>query len=165
MSQQQSAPQTEEASGPPLPKWIFHYIINPLMKAILRSPFHGLISENLMLITFTGRKTGKQYTTPLGYLCDGDIVNTFTESRWWKNLQDGATVSLLLKGRIHQGQAETITDPDAVAQIIYDDVKDRNTNYALRRWRIRAEGEVLTFDDVKEAIKGRVLIRIDLSKA
>ena len=34
---------------------------------LLRSPFHGMLSNGMMLITVSGRKTGKKYTTPVDY--------------------------------------------------------------------------------------------------
>ena len=40
---------------------------NDFMAWVLRSPFHGMLSNGMMLITVTGRKTGKAYTTPVGY--------------------------------------------------------------------------------------------------
>jgi len=32
---------------------------NDFMAWVLRSPFHGMLSNGMMLITITGRKTGK----------------------------------------------------------------------------------------------------------
>jgi hypothetical protein len=40
---------------------------NDFMSWFLRSPLHGLLSNGMMLLTVTGRKTGKKYTTPVGY--------------------------------------------------------------------------------------------------
>lgn len=36
--------------------------MNPIMKGLLRSPLHRLLSGTLMLLTYTGRKTGTPYT-------------------------------------------------------------------------------------------------------
>jgi hypothetical protein len=40
---------------------------NPLVTAVLRSPAHWLLSPGLMLLTVTGRKSGRHYTIPVGY--------------------------------------------------------------------------------------------------
>ncbi len=45
-----------------------------------RSPLHFLVSKSIMLITFTGRKTGNRYTTPISYLPEGDTVTVFTHA-------------------------------------------------------------------------------------
>ena len=50
--------------------------INPLVAAVLRSPFHWLLSFGLMLITVTGRRSGRRYTIPVGYQRHGDLLVT-----------------------------------------------------------------------------------------
>lgn len=60
--------------------------VNSTVKFILRSPVHGMISKAFLLITFTGRKSGKTYTTPVSYSRRGDELSIFTHARWWKNL-------------------------------------------------------------------------------
>ena len=83
-----------------LPEPLFA-VINPLVGALLKSPLHSLCSDSLMLITFTGRSSGRQFTTPVRYIRDGDIVRCFTSStnQWWRNLRGGADVTLRLRGR------------------------------------------------------------------
>jgi len=39
--------------------------VNQAMQTILRSPLHGMVSSTVLLITFTGRKSGNTYTTPV----------------------------------------------------------------------------------------------------
>jgi hypothetical protein len=65
-----------------------------------------------MLITFTGRKSQRVYTTPVRYLQRGDAVWAFTstENKWWKNLIDGATVSLRIQGKDRRYRAEARAD-------------------------------------------------------
>lgn len=91
-------------------------IVNRLMTRILRSPGHKLVSKNFLLITFTGRKSGKTYTTPVSYSLEGDQVTIFTHANWWENLRGGTPVTLRLRGREVQGMAEAIAeDKQAVA--------------------------------------------------
>lgn len=84
--------------------------VNSAMKRILRSPVHGMVSKTVLLITFTGRKSGKTYTTPVSYSQHGDQVTLFTHADWWKNLCGGATVSLRIRGRDLQGLAEPVAE-------------------------------------------------------
>ena len=91
-------------------------IVTSAMKFVLRSPVHGMVSKTVLLITFTGRKSGKTYTTPVDYSQDGDQVNIFTHADWWKNLRGGAPVKLRIQGREIQGLAEPVAeDKGAVA--------------------------------------------------
>jgi deazaflavin-dependent oxidoreductase (nitroreductase family) len=80
------------------------------MKFVLRSPVHGMVSKSLLLITFTGRKSGKTYTTPVSYSQYGDRVYIFTHAGWWKNLRSIAPVTLHIRGRDLQGQAEPVAE-------------------------------------------------------
>ena len=91
-------------------------IVNRGMKFVLRSPLHGVVSKTVLLITFTGRKSGKTYTTPVSYSQTDDQVTIFTHADWWKNLRGGAPVTLHIRGRDFQGLAEPVAeDKDAVA--------------------------------------------------
>jgi hypothetical protein len=80
------------------------------MKFMLRSPVHGMVSKFTLLITFTGRKSGKTYTTPVSYSQFEDQVYIFTHANWWKNLRGGAPVILCLQGRELKGLAEPIAE-------------------------------------------------------
>ncbi len=84
--------------------------VNRMMKYILRSPLHGIVSKSVLLITFTGRKTGKTYSTPVSYSQVNDQVYIFTHANWWKNLTDSARVTLRMRGKELQGQAELIVE-------------------------------------------------------
>ena len=73
-----------------------------------------------MLLTFQGRKTGKRYSIPVGYLQKGSRLRIFTRSGWWKNLQGGAAVTVRLRGRDIQGTARLVEDPQVVAEVIHE---------------------------------------------
>ncbi len=91
-------------------------IVNRGMKLMLRSPLHGIVSKTTLLITFTGRKSGKTYTTPTSYSQHDDQVYIFTHADWWKNLRGGAPVTVRIRGRELQGLAEPVAeDKQAVA--------------------------------------------------
>ncbi len=54
-----------------------------------------------MLVTFTGRKSGRTFTTPVRYVETEGVVRCFTssENQWWRNLRGGADVVLRIKGK------------------------------------------------------------------
>jgi deazaflavin-dependent oxidoreductase (nitroreductase family) len=116
-----------------LPEPLFA-IINPVMGFLLRSPLHGLLSDSLMLITFTGRKSGRQFTTPVRYVKDGDTVRCFTsaENQWWRNLRAGARVSLLIKRQSIECDAQaTFDNPAAIKEqlVAYLDLFPQDATY------------------------------------
>lgn len=90
--------------------------VNSAMKFVLRSPMHGAVSKSILLITFTGRKSGKVYTTPVSYSRQDEYVYAFTHASWWKNLRGGAPVTLRLRGHDFDGFAEPVAEnKEAVA--------------------------------------------------
>ena len=90
--------------------------VTSAMKFVLRSPVHGMVSKTVLLITFTGRKSGKTYTTPASYSQYGEQVTIFTHADWWKNLRNSAPVTLRIRGQELQGLAEPVAeDKQAIA--------------------------------------------------
>jgi hypothetical protein len=65
-----------------------------------------------MLIRLTGRRTQRVYTIPVRYLKNGDAIWAFTslETKWWKNLRGGASVTLRIRGEERPYRAEAIAD-------------------------------------------------------
>jgi deazaflavin-dependent oxidoreductase (nitroreductase family) len=90
---------------------------NPIVRAVLSSPLHPLLSRGLALITVTGRRTGRRYTFPVGYRQDGDRVSINVgwpeRKRWWRNLTDGGRVEMRIRGRRRVGQAQVHGDERA----------------------------------------------------
>ena len=95
----------------------FLKLSNPFMKAILRSPLHGMISGSTMIVTVTGRKSGKRISTPVNYLRTDQTLSTlsFRNRMWWRNLRSGGTAMLRLQGRDVEARAEIIEDDTDVA--------------------------------------------------
>jgi deazaflavin-dependent oxidoreductase (nitroreductase family) len=95
---------------------LLNHMANIAMKPLLQSPLHVVASGRIMLITFTGRKSGKIYTTPVEYQRTGDTLMLFTQKSrtWWKNLEGGAPVTVCLHGQEMHGQADVSTNSESV---------------------------------------------------
>lgn len=89
----------------------FNTLGNMVMKPLLVSPLHFLVSNHLLLLRFKGRKSGKLYATPVEYRQQGDELMIFTqqERKWWRNLIGGAAVTVILKGQAVAAVAEPFT--------------------------------------------------------
>ncbi len=90
---------------------------NPIVRPILLSRFHRLLSGFLLLISVTGRKSGKRHTFPVMYARDGaDIVivaGWASNKRWWKNLIGGGEVTLRVAGETVDGCGTALVDRSA----------------------------------------------------
>ncbi len=92
---------------------------NFFVKLLLRSPLHGLASHGMMLITYSGRKSGKRYSVPVSYAVedDGALLTTSFKTRvWWRNLRGGVPVTLRLEGKNVPAEAEVVEEETAVAE-------------------------------------------------
>lgn len=47
---------------------LLNRIANPVVTWLLRSSLHGILSGSTLLITVTGRKSGRIYTIPVNYV-------------------------------------------------------------------------------------------------
>lgn len=147
--------KTTEAKAGAMPPWL-----NRTMIWLLRSPFHRVVSGSIMLITFTGRKSGKRYTTPVSYTQQGEALIAFTHGGWSKNLRNGATVTLRLQGRDIQGIAQAIAD-DPVTILPYLRTHLRQLTRDLRFYNVRLDANGQPNEaDLAKAAEMSVLIRI-----
>jgi deazaflavin-dependent oxidoreductase (nitroreductase family) len=92
-------------------------LYNPIVILLLHSPLHSFMDKSTILITFTGRKSGKKYTIPVSYVRDGDNLMMISqrEHSWWKNLRGGARVTLYMQGHTLKARGEVFTDAETVA--------------------------------------------------
>jgi hypothetical protein len=104
-------------AGSHTPFVVVNRVVNPVVRAVLRSPAHGLLSGHLALLTITGRRTGRAFTFPVGYHRDGDRVTVGVDwperKRWWRNLSDAAPVEIWLAGVRRHGTAQARGDEHA----------------------------------------------------
>lgn len=140
--------------------------INPFVSMILRSPLHRLLSSSVLLLTFTGRKTGKQVTIPVGYTREGDTLTLFSSKSWWKNLRGGGRVAMHLQGRGRTGRAEVIEDRAAVLDAAEHLVAKYGLKEAGRRIGLALDtSPPPTPGELAAAMEGRVVIRLILDSA
>lgn len=96
-------------------------IVNPAVGALLESPLHRLLSRALILLTITGRRSGRRFTFPVQYARDGDTVwivpGRHERKTWWRNLLEPAPVELLIERKRLTGTGQAFLgdrDPKTV---------------------------------------------------
>jgi hypothetical protein len=93
---------------------------NRLIRPLLTSPLHGILSKRLMLLTYTGRRSGRRITIPIGYF-DGEpgtVLAMSSTTTWVANLRDGRTVRLRIRGRDHDAVPTVIQDTETFARFV-----------------------------------------------
>ena len=132
---------------------------NDFVTFFLRTPLHVFMG-NTMLITVTGCKTGKKYSTPVGFYREGDClwVMTSRDRTWWRNVKNGATVCLLLKGKTVSAFAEAELDEKAVETHMLDYV--HQMPMAAKPLGIRMENKTPNGDDLRRVAKDRLFVKV-----
>jgi deazaflavin-dependent oxidoreductase (nitroreductase family) len=90
---------------------------NPFMRFVLGSRAHSMMSSKLMLLSFTGRRTGRSYTTPVSYVREGPDLLVPGGGAWWKNLMSG-NARVRLQGSWYVATPELIREPAALSEIL-----------------------------------------------
>jgi hypothetical protein len=92
----------------------FERLANPVLNAvvvpIMRSRLSWLLQPVITTVTYTGRRSGKTFTTPVLYRKRADAVTIWVASpdskKWWRNfLDDGAPITLHLPDGTREGHA------------------------------------------------------------
>lgn len=127
------------------PMVVQNRLVNPVVRALLRARVHGLLSGTVALVTVTGRRTGRKYTTPVMYARDGDDLYAYVGSperkTWWRNLREPQLVRVVAAGKEFGAMARVL---DPVGQP--EEVRAGLRAYAhafprtLQRLRIDPEG-------------------------
>ena len=137
---------------------------NPIMIWLLKSPMHGMVSKNIMLVTVTGHKSGISISTPANYLRDGNTlwVISWRERKWWRNLRGGAKVRVLVAGKDLEGSGQVIEEEKADAKSLFDYYQKVPKIAKYVQIGLEATGQPV-YTDCEHAAKKMVTIRIDLA--
>jgi nitroimidazol reductase NimA-like FMN-containing flavoprotein (pyridoxamine 5'-phosphate oxidase superfamily) len=99
--------------------WFRNHLVNPLVRWLLRSPLHPVLSRSLVILSYQGRTTGRWYSLPCMYARDGQDLYVVPAQPgrkvWWRNLRQPTPVRLHLQGQELEGTAAARSDPEAVA--------------------------------------------------
>ncbi|QDQ92526.1 DUF385 domain-containing protein [Rhodococcus sp. WB9] len=158
-----SQPATVNQLGPP-PPWIFR-IANKVIRPLLASPFHKPLSSRLMLLTYTGRKSGRRFTIPIGYFDwdSGTVLALSNHLAWVINLRDEPTVVLRIRGRNHKAVPAVIEEPAEIVAVLKE--------FANRKGPKAAKGLMLglpgdrqpTEQELRDAAARTRLVRFQLT--
>jgi deazaflavin-dependent oxidoreductase (nitroreductase family) len=89
----------------------------------------SLIGRAILLLTTTGRKTGRRRVTPLQYEEIDGLIHIGsargTRADWYRNIKANPTVELRVRNKRFKGRGETVTDLQQVADFLEHRLKKR----------------------------------------
>ncbi len=137
-------------------------LYNPIVIWLLRSPLHGLIDKSTVLITFKGRKSGKNYTFPVSCVQDGDTLMMISrrEHTWWKNFRGGTRVALCLQGRTLRARGEVFTDAEIIANKLLMFLRNFPGYQRLMHMKLAADGQPEDPEAFQRFVQSMVIIQM-----
>ena len=136
---------------------------NWFMSWLLHSPFHRLISGSILLITYIGRRSGKQYSAPLNYVRGGNTlwVTSVRDRRWWRNFREEWPIKVLLQRVEVEGIGLAITEPEQLSQAFSEFFHLSPTSARFFKVDLEDDGTP-NQEDLDRIVAERVLVRIQI---
>lgn len=109
-------------------------VVNPITRRLVR---RGRAADQLLVLHYTGRRTGRRFDVPAGYhLIDGTPA-VLTNSGWRHNFAGGADIEVTIRGRRRPAHAMLIDDPERVAAFYHRAIDELGIPAAQRRLGVR----------------------------
>ena len=130
--------------------WVRNRLVNPVVRAVLRTPLRPMLGRNLLLLGYTGRRSGRSYVLPVMSCRSGDdlvvVAGQHRSKTWWRNFgADPQQVTVLLDGREHRRAARRLAPGDEG----YDGAL-RAYQQAFPRAKLEADTPVLVLSNAED---------------
>ena len=141
------------------------FLINPVVAFLARSPLHFLISHQVLVIQFKGRKSGKQYLVPVSYHEHESSYTcvTLRSNIWWRNLKEVSHTQIWLKGSLNDVQIDLEFNND---QVIESTLRDLVTNNKVDAYfaniKLHKDGTPHS-DDLSQAAKIHTVLKFTIT--
>jgi hypothetical protein len=128
-------------------------MVNPMMKLLLHTPLMGPGRQQLMVLDYTGRKSGKRYSIPVSAHMLDNILYALTAAPWKHNFRDGAPARVFHNGKTASMSGELIVDREMVADVYARCAESYGAKRAERAMGLKfAEGRIPSRDQFAAAV-------------
>lgn len=139
--------------------------MNPFVHFILSSPLHSMLSGRLVLITYTGRKSGKKHTLPVQYAESRNelivVAGYHEHKKWWRNLLQESTISVCYRGKWFEASAKAFDgDMGVIAPLFPDYLRRFPASARIRGLTLDSSGDVEDQGKMGEEAKRVVMVKI-----
>ncbi|OBG28987.1 hypothetical protein [Mycobacterium sp. 852002-51057_SCH5723018] len=128
-------------------------IVNPVLGFLLRTPLAGPARKQLMVVSFTGRKTGRPFTIPVSaHVVDNELY-ALTGAPWKQNFRGGAPAQVVYDGKTTAMRGELIRDRAVVSELYHRCVESYGAQRAQRMIGLKFRDQrIPTRDEFAEAV-------------
>jgi hypothetical protein len=128
-------------------------LVNPMLGFLLRTPLAGPARKQLMVLSFTGRKTGRPYSIPVSaHVIDNDLY-ALTGAPWKQNFRGGAAAEVVYDGKTTGMRGELIRDRAVVSDLFLRCAQEYGVKRAQRMIGLKFRDQrIPTLDEFGEAV-------------
>ncbi|MBO0855433.1 MAG: nitroreductase family deazaflavin-dependent oxidoreductase [Nocardia sp.] len=135
-------------------------VVDAVMRTLLRSPLHRLVSGKLLIITVTGRKTGRIYASPVAYAEHEGTLLIGAGATWWRNLRRGEPARITWRGRDQLADWEVISTEEDIAEPYRILITESPTHGKFAGISLNADGSI-NREELRAALgRGAVIVRL-----
>jgi hypothetical protein len=139
-------------------------LVNPILATLLRTPLAGAARDQMMVVSFNGRKTGRRYSIPLSAHRIDNNLYALTSAPWKVNFRDGATAEVLLGGKTTTMRGELIQDPAVVGDLSHRAAEGYGVKGAQRSMGLKfRDQQVPSLEDFTEAAEREHMAAVRLT--
>ncbi|MEM6703570.1 MAG: hypothetical protein AAF690_12725 [Acidobacteriota bacterium] len=114
-------------------------LVNPMVKFIVNRGCPP-VAKQLMVLHWTGRKSGRAFSTPVSRLEHDGRLFTKTRAGYKHNFIGGGPAELVLDGERRKFVATAVESPDAVAERMRSVLDELGTRKGARAFGLKIEG-------------------------
>jgi hypothetical protein len=140
--------------------------VNPVMRFLLGTPLAGSARKQMMVVSFKGRKSGRQYSIPLSAHVIDNQLYALTSAPWKNNFRDGADTEVLHNGKRTPMRGELITEPAVVADLSHRCAESYGVKRAQRLMGLKFRDQrIPTLEEFTEAARREKMAAVKLTPA
>jgi hypothetical protein len=141
-------------------------VVNPALKLLLRTPLAGPARKQFMVLSFTGRKSGNQYSLPVSAHRIDNQLYALAGAPWARNFRGGRAAEVLHNGKTTKMNGELIEDPAIVADLSHRLAESYDVKQAQRMMGLAFRDQrIPTVEEFKEAAERERLVAVRLTPA
>lgn len=145
--------------------FMFHKVTNPFVCFLLDSPLHSMLSGRLVLITYTGKKSGKKHTLPVQYTESHNelivVAGYHRHKKWWRNLLQESTIDICYRGKWFEASAKAFEgEVEVIAPLLPDYLKRFPASARVRGLTFDPSGNVEDPGKLTEEARKVVMVKI-----
>lgn len=139
--------------------------MNSLLRRLLGTPL-GRPLKDFMVLNFTGRKSGRQFSIPVSaHVIDGQLY-ALANAGWKVNFRGGTPAHVVHGGKTTAMRGELIEDPDAIADLFHRAATGYGASKAQRNMGLKFRGSsVPTLAEFRDGVLENKLMAIRFTPA